>query len=246
MRGLVALGRHVGLATLAGLIAGVVVGGLLGRVVMRVSGFMGGPGMVGVRTSNGNRVGDITLEGTIGLILFAGVATGVLGGILYAGSEPWLRRSRPWSGLVFGIGLFAAVGFTTVDPSNVDFARFGSAPVNVAMFAALFVLFGIAIAWLLERLRAVAAGRGTRARVVEGLGWLALLPVAPLMVAVFAGLGANSDPLPAVVIAAALAIAAAAHWRRFPPLIGYAALAVPLMTGSVRLAGGLTALLAGL
>lgn len=246
MRGLGALGRHVGLATLAGLIAGVVVGGLLGRVVMRVSGFMAGPGLVGVRTSNGNRVGDITVEGTIALILFTGVAAGVLGGILYAGSEPWLRRSRPWNGLVFGIGLFAAVGFTTVDPSNVDFARFGSTPVNVAMFAALFVLFGIAIAWLLERLRTIAAGPGTPARVVQGLGWLVLLPAALLVLAVFASLGAGADPLPAVVIAAALAIAAVAQWRRFPPLVGYAALAVPLVTGSVRLAGGLADLLAGL
>lgn len=242
---LVALG-HVGLATLAGLIAGIVVGGPLGRVVMRVSGFMAGPGMVGVRTSNGNRVGDITLEGTIALILFVGVATGVAGGVLYAGSEPWLRRSRPWNGVIFGIGLFAAVGFTTLDPSNVDFARFGSAPVNVAMFAALFVVFGIATAWLLERLRAVAAGRGTPARVIEGLGWLALLPAALLVIAVFAGLAAGADPLPAVVIAAAVAIAAVAYWRRFPPLVGYAALAVPLVAGSVRLAGGLTVLLAGL
>jgi hypothetical protein len=92
----------------------------------------------------------------------------------------------------------------------------------------------------------VAAGRGTRARLVEGLGWLALLPATLLVLAFFAGLGGSSDPLPAVVIGAALAIAAVAHWRRFPPLVGYAALAVPLVTGSVRLAGGLSVLLAGL
>ncbi len=81
---------------------------------------------------------------------------------------------------------------------------------------------------------------------VQGLGWLALLPAALLVLAVFASLGAGADPLPADVIAAALAIAAVAQWRRFPPLVGDAALAVPLGTGSVRLANGLAVLLAGL
>ncbi|HEV2249206.1 MAG TPA: hypothetical protein VGT60_01730, partial [Candidatus Limnocylindria bacterium] len=52
-----AVARHVGTATLAGIIAGIVVGGLLGRVVMRIAGFMAGPGLAGVSTANGNQVG---------------------------------------------------------------------------------------------------------------------------------------------------------------------------------------------
>src|SRR5688500_2393957 len=137
---------HLGTASLAGLVAGVLVGGLLGRVAMRISGFAAGPSMVGARTENGNPVGDITLAGTLALVVFVGIATGLLGGILYALVEPWLRRTRPWHGLIYGVALLAALGFTVFDPFNFDFARFGPAPLNVAMFAALFVVFGVVTA----------------------------------------------------------------------------------------------------
>ena len=73
LTGLRAAARHVGAATLAGVITGVLVGGLLGRIVMRVAGFTAGPGMVGAFTSNGNRVGDITLEGTAVIVVFVGL-----------------------------------------------------------------------------------------------------------------------------------------------------------------------------
>lgn len=241
----VTLGRHIGMASLAGMIAGVVVGGLLGRVAMRVAGFMS-PGMIGVRTDNGNIVGDITLAGTIALIVFVGVAIGVVGGVLYAFTEPWLRRFRPWHGLIFGVGLLGAAGFGTLDPSNPDFIRFGSAPVNVAMFAALFVLFGVATGWLFDGLHGVAARGHTPARVVEGLAWLALLPVALLVPLGLAGLASGSVPLSASLSAGALAMAVVARWRRFPQLVGYLALAVPVVSGSARLAGSVQALLSGL
>jgi len=51
-------------ATLAGMIAGGIVGGFGGRIAMRVTGFVAGPGHVGLTTTNGNRVGEITLGGT--------------------------------------------------------------------------------------------------------------------------------------------------------------------------------------
>jgi len=101
------LGRHVGLATLAGIIAGAIVGGVGGRIAMRVTGFVAGPSVAGVTTTNGNRVGEITLGGTIGVLL-VGVALGVLGGLVYAVVEPWLRRLGPWQGLGFGVFLLVA------------------------------------------------------------------------------------------------------------------------------------------
>ncbi len=238
------LGRHIGLATLAGVVAGVAVGGLLGRLVMRVSGFMA-PGMVGVRTENGNRVGDVTLEGTLAVIVVAGVASGVLGGVLYAGAEPWLRRFRPWHGLIFGVGLLGAVGFATLDPSNLDFVRFGAAPLNVAMFATLFVLFGVATSWVFDRLLAMTARAGMPGRVIEFLAWLALVPAALLVVVIIVNLTNNPDPLPTVLIAGALGTAAIARWRSLAPVVGYAAFAVPLAIGAARLAGGLPKFLSG-
>ena len=171
-----ALGRHVGAASLAGIIAGVLVAGVLGRVAMRVSGFLSRPELVGVATANGNRVGEITFSGTVGLALFIGIPAGILGAVLFASAEPWLRRVRPWQGVVFGLILLLAGGFIFIDPTNFDFQRFGSAAINVAMFAALFVAFGALTAWLFDRIRPAIEGNGTSARVLEVVAFERLSP----------------------------------------------------------------------
>ena len=241
---LATVGRHVGVATLAGMIAGGIVGGFGGRIAMRVTGFVAGPGQVGLTTTNGNRVGDITLGGTIGVLL-VGVALGVLGGLFYAVVQPWAQRLRPWHGLAFGVFLLVAAGIAVLDPVNSDFRRFGSGPLNLAMFGALFVLFGIVIAWTFDRLPAVAAADGTRARLVTGLGWLAVLLGTVLVLLAVSGLGTNPDAVPTIVVAAGLLIAATAHWRKFPALIGYAGLSLSLLAGAARLASGIPTLIEG-
>jgi len=242
---LIGLGRHVGLAVLAGIIAGGVVGGVGGRIAMRVTGFVSGQAVIGVTTTNGNRVGDITVGGTIGVLL-VGALLGVLGGVLYASVEPWFRRFRPWHGVAFGVFLLVAAGIAVLDPANSDFPRFGSAPLNVAMFAALFLLFGPLIAWVFDRLPRLVPADGMPARFVAGLGWLALSLAAVLVYLSASGLGTNPDALPTIIIAAALLTAAVTHWRKFPSQLGYAALTVPLLAGAARLASALPVLLDGL
>ena len=237
------LGRQVGLATLAGIIAGGIVGGVGGRIAMRVTGFVAGPPLVGITTTNGNRVGDITLGGTIGVLL-VGVALGVLGGLVYAVLEPWLRRFRPWQGFAFGAFLLVAAGVSVLDPVNSDFSRFGSAALNVAVFGALFLLFGILIAWVFERLPAIAAQSGTR-RFVVGLGWLALLLTGALLLLSASGLGTSPDALPTLVTVGSLSVAALALWRKVTAL-GYAALGLLLLAGAARLVSALPVLLEGL
>lgn len=240
----IALVRQLRMATLSGVIAGVVVGGLLGRVVMRISGFAAGPSMVGVRTENGNRVGDITFEGTLALVLFTGLASGLVGGIVYAVVEPWLRRVRPWHGLAYGVALLLAFGSTVLDPSNFDFTRFGVPLLNVAMFAALFVIFGLAIAWLFDVLGGLREGTGAAARVVDILAWLALV-AAVAVVVLFVGGAAGLDPLLAILIVAALLLPAIVRWRGLPPVIGYAILVGALVLGATRTVGNVLHVLYG-
>jgi hypothetical protein len=241
---LIAVARQLGTASLAGAIAGAVVGGLLGRVVMRISGFMAGPALAGVHTENGNVVGDITFAGTMALITFVAVPSGLVGGVLYALLEPWLRRLRPWHGLAYGVALLAAGGFIFLDPVNFDFRRFGLPALNVAMFAALFVLFGVATAWLFEKLRVLRAGSSTAARTVDILAWLSLLP-AVLVVLLFLLGAAGLDPLLAVIIVAVLLVPAIVRWRGLPPALGYASLTLVLLFGAARTLSGLPQLLAG-
>ncbi len=229
-----ALGRHLAAASLAGLITGIVVGGLLGRVVMRISGFLAGPGLVGVQTANGNRVGTITLEGTLAIVVFVGVGVGLVGGMVYAVTEPWLRPFGRWRGLVFGVALLAAAGSTVIESGNVDFIRFGPPALNVAMFGALFVLFGVAIAWLFDRVTAVIRRPGNVSRVVEGLAWLTLVPAVAFVVLASFSFGGADDPLPTILFAGPLLIAAVVRWRALPARLGYGVLAAPLVLGFWR------------
>jgi hypothetical protein len=231
---LIAVARHVGTATLAGIITGILVGGLLGRVVMRVSGFTAGPGMVGSFTSNGNRVGEITFGGTLAIVIFVGVGSGLAGGVLYAVIEPWLRRLRPWHGLAYGALLLAAFGFTVLDASNFDFQLFGSAPLNVAMFAALFLLFGVGIAWTFDRLRALIAGTTMPSRTAKGLAFLVLLPGVVAAGLLVLSPGGLEDPLFPIAFLLGAVIAAFVRWRHLPTVIGYAALAAPILLGATR------------
>ena len=232
------------MATLSGVVAGVLVGGLLGRVVMRISGFTAGPALVGVTTENGNRVGDITFGGTFALVMFVGLPFGLLGGMLYAVVEPWLRRVRPWHGLAYGVALLLAFGFIVLDPNNFDFTRFGVPVLNVAMFAALFLIFGVTIGWLFDTLGSLRAGKGPAARVVDILAWLSLVP-AGLVVVLFIGGVAGLEPPLAILIVAALLVPAVVRWRGLPQEIGYASLAAVLLLGAARTLSGLPDLVRG-
>ena len=234
--------RHLGAASLAGIAAGVLVGGLLGRVVMRVAGFTTRPEQAGAFTANGNRLGDITVGGTLALVLFVGVIAGIGGGVLFASAEPWLRSSR-WKGLLFGGALLAGLGFTVLDPGNIDFLRFGIMPLNLAMFAALFLAFGVAVAWLFDRIRRAIDGTGTVARGLEIAGGLAALAAGALGALSFVSVGGLGDLLPALLFAAVVLIPPFVRWRGLPRAVAYAAFGVPVALGGLRTLLGLRELL---
>jgi len=238
-----ALGRHLAIASLAGVVSGFLVAGILGRLAMRVAGFLSRPELVGVSTSNGNRVGEITLGGTLAIAIFVGIGFGAVGAVTYAAAEPWLRGRR-WRGLIFGGAILLALGFLVIEPANFDFERFGPAALNIAMFAALYIAFGAAIAWLFDALRALVARRGAAATAVEIAAWLVMLGVVALFVlALFSGGGADTILTTIVPIAIGVLVPPVVLWRGLPRAIGYAAFAVPVVFGAVRLFTGLPLLL---
>ena len=72
----------VALGLVAGVEAGVIVGGIGSRLVMRVLAAVNYD-LIGVRTESGNLAGDITVDGTMSLIIFLGIFAGVFGGLVY-------------------------------------------------------------------------------------------------------------------------------------------------------------------
>ena len=145
--------RRVALLGMASFVSGILVGGVGGRIVMRLSAIAAGPEMVGRITENGNRVGEFTIAGTIVLIVFVGGFAGVAGSVIVVGSDPWLRWMGPLQGLGFGLVALAATGDGS--PFNsVDFFLLDPAALNVAMFVGLHFAFGLAVSgfyWLMDR-----------------------------------------------------------------------------------------------
>jgi len=175
--------RRVALLGVASVISGILVGGVLGRIVMRISAVAAGPEMVGRLTENGNRIGEFTIGGTLALIVFVGGFTGVAGSVVVVGSDPWLKWLGPVQGVGFGFVALAAAGTSSAFES-VDFFILDPAALNVAMFVGLHFAFGLFVSglyWLLDRRLPPAEDREQVGYlIVTSLGTMALLLVIAL------------------------------------------------------------------
>lgn len=144
---------YAALALTGGVIAGVLVIGAGGRLAMRLLAVTAGDGAQGQLTEADEIVGRISVDGTIGFILF----NGIFGGIVF--SWPYLIMRRflppgPLGGAAFGLGLLVVLG-TTIDPlrpENPDFDIVGPGWVAVVAFSALAVAFGVALSAVMARL----------------------------------------------------------------------------------------------
>ncbi len=261
--------RATSVGVLSGLAAGAIVAGVGSRVIMKVVAVTAGPEARGMLTDNRNLVGDFTTDS---LALFVvGAFLGTFGGLLYAASRVWLPRAARGRGLLFGVLLLGAFGTAILEPDNVDFRRFGNPQVNVALFATLFLLFGILIAPLadgIERYVMVVEGDNPPRRGSLAVNTLLVLgsvvSLVPLGIAggvVLTGQEDVSVGFPrvlalfmATLVAALLGrLVAGIVGRRYligeghlgPPIISGAIVAIPLVFGLILTVGAVARILAG-
>jgi len=134
----------------AGIVCGIVVGGIGGRLAMFLLRVTSDPSLRGRMTDDQFRIGSIT-SSTMFLVLLCAVA-GMLGGLFYLAVRGWLpERIRPFAIATFG-GAFG--GAVVIHPGGVDFTQLDPLALAVAMFVALPALYGLALSWLAERLLA--------------------------------------------------------------------------------------------
>ena len=143
--------RRLGAASLAGLVAGLAVGGVGGRLAMFVLRLTSSDSLRGVPTDDGFDIGSFTTD-TIGLVLFTTLA-GALFAVPYFVVRRWLpERRRPTQAAVF-FGLVG--GAAVIEPGGVDFTFIDPQVLAVALFIALPAAYGAAMAagteWLLDR-----------------------------------------------------------------------------------------------
>lgn len=190
-----------------GLAAGALVAGVGGRIAMRVVALQSPDAYQGLTTDDGAATGEITLLGSLGLIVFLALV-GALGGLVYAvvrDALPARRRPLAW-GVVSGL----VVGAMIIHADGVDYAVLGERWVSAAMFGAVAAGYGVVAAALAER----ALRPGGLARRVRP-GWLAVafvpflagLTIVPVALALAAVTAARATGLVARVPRRPVAIA---------------------------------------
>jgi len=159
---------------LIGGLCGVFVGGVLGRLYMHLI-IVVDPDRDGARTDFGT-AGQITVGGSLTLAMLCAV-TGVIGGMLYVGLRPWLPgRSTLARGVAFG--LLMGFGPGAIFLGQVDLQIFEPALPIFLGFIGLFVLYGVGVALLTDRVSpptALLDRSGRSHRVVMVVGFVLLV-----------------------------------------------------------------------
>ena len=141
--------RRLAAIPLVGAVLGVLVGGVLGRLVMFLL-FLLSPGVEGVTSDDGFTMGQFTFSGSAQLLL-AGAQLGFVGGIVYLGVR-WLLFGPPWF-RVASVALAAGVGVGAqlVHTDGIDFVLLQPVWVSVLAFVALPALYGALLTVVAEQ-----------------------------------------------------------------------------------------------
>ena len=144
---------YLTVAVASGLGAGILAAGAGGRLVMRLLAVTAGADAQGRITEADQLVGRITVDGTLGFVVFTGLFFGLVSGLVYLLLHRWLPAG--WvGGLAYGVLLLVVAG-TRLEPlrrDNPDFDLVGPGWLAVTAFAALVLFHGMLVAALAGRL----------------------------------------------------------------------------------------------
>lgn len=149
----VAAARRFAAVTAAGAVAGVLVGGVGGRLAMLVIARLN-PQATGRMSDDGFRMGTFTPSGTLSL-LTTGLLLGLLASVLYATLRQLMIGPRWFRLLSISLGPAVVVGSMLVHTDGVDFTLLQPAALSIALFVAIpgfavLVLSLLAERWLAE------------------------------------------------------------------------------------------------
>lgn len=160
--------RTISSVMAAGLMAGFLVAGWGGRLMMRLIAATSGDTAQGRLTEAEERVGEITFGGTVGFVLFVGLIVPGFAALVYVPLRHFLP-GRAWSaGVAYGVLLLGTLGIgDPLSPDNIDFQIVSPAVVAVGVIAGLALLFGTTFAALASHFesssRLLFAGKGAEA-----------------------------------------------------------------------------------
>jgi hypothetical protein len=251
--------REIAIGGLACLVGGLLIVGLGGRLFMRIAALID-PSSVGSLTSNGNRIGDITVGGTLGFVVFFGLGFGAYGAVLWVAVSQWIPGRGASRALGSGAIAVGLASFFVVRPDERDFRVLEPPGASVAILIAIVAVLGAVIALTDDRLRRRLPTTDPASPWVPG--YLALfglgLLVAPVLVGAYFSHGEAGTFEPPIAVGAALVVVevtTAIWWairvrdgRNRPPtamvMVARCALLIAVVVGLLRLLTDVSAIVA--
>jgi hypothetical protein len=174
---------YVTVAVGAGVGSGILIAGAGGRLAMRLLAVTAGDAAQGRLTEADETVGEITVGGTIGFVIFVTLVFGAGAGALHLLVRRWLPEGRA-GGLAFGALLLVLLA-TRLDPlrsANPDFSIVGPPWLAVLVFSALVVAHGALVAAIAGRYSRALPLISRRPRTIAAHApLLCLAPFAPVV-----------------------------------------------------------------
>lgn len=176
-------------------LTGVLTIGAGGRLLMRVLAATSPDDVQGLRTEADEVIGEVSVGGSVFLVVFVGIGAAVVGLALFVMLRPWLPEQSLPAGLVgvaIGAGLLVRpVGLLT--SANSDFTLVTPVALAVALCLTTLVLFGATFGVLVDHLGPRWPRPGWSPQgVVSVLPFAVLLPAPPLFVAAVIGVLAGT------------------------------------------------------
>lgn len=230
--------RDIARGGIAGIIVGLVVAGLGGRLVMRLAAILHA-NAAGMPTENGEVIGRITLEGTLALLIFGGLGMGLMAGTIWVIVGPWI----PGRGLPRAIATAAAAIALGTPPLvqrfNPDFVILDHDPFVVALLVGLVGLVGMSIALvdgaLDARLPLPRRGIHIATTVYLAISLIGLVLIVPVVIAILLDQPDYRAPIRAGWALAVVGLCTVTWWilrvtgRSVPPMVLRAAGMVSLV-----------------
>ena len=187
---------------IGGVVGGLLAAGAGGRLAMRLLAATSGDHVQGRITEADEIVGEITVGGTIGFIVFGGLFAGLVCSVFYLLLRKWLPRGLVGA-LVLGALVLVTLG-SRVEPlrsNNPDFDLVTPSWLAVSIFAALAFLHAIVVVAVMARIsQSLPLLSARRSVVFAYLPLLILLPTVTFggVVVAILMIGAALSTLPAV------------------------------------------------
>lgn len=165
----------------AGVITGVLIAGVGGRLAMFLLRLTSPDSVVGVESDDGFTIGEFTLGGSYNLLNLGG-AVGVIGAAAYVLVSPWLLGATWFRRFTVSAVAGAMVGSMLIHADGVDFNVLEPLWLAVTLFVALPALFGWVIGPVVDAVDA-ADSWTRRGRLLRALPVVLLLVVPGAIVA---------------------------------------------------------------